>query len=98
MSKQVFSVVTANDLLGGHVVYLSPLGTWVPEVRDAELIPDIARARLRLEEVTDDASVVGVYLAEMLPGPDGPRPMHFREVFRAQGPSAHARVPEVRHV
>jgi len=30
---------------------------------------------------------VGVYLAEVQPGPNGPEPAHFREDFRRTGPS-----------
>jgi hypothetical protein len=31
--------------------------------------------------------VVGPYLADVKPAPEGPRPLHFREAFRAVGPS-----------
>jgi len=30
---------------------------------------------------------VGAYLADARPGPQGPEPVHFREVFRSRGPS-----------
>jgi len=31
--------------------------------------------------------IVGAYLADVRPGPDGPEPAHFREDFRRKGPS-----------
>ena len=31
--------------------------------------------------------MVGAYLADAQPGPDGPEPVHFREAFRTRGPS-----------
>ena len=43
--------------------------------------------------------VVGAYLADVRFGPDGPEPAHFREAFRAGGPTnrdhgkAHGRRP-----
>ena len=33
------------------------------------------------------SEAVGVYLADMAPTEDGPQPTHFREEFRATGPS-----------
>jgi hypothetical protein len=34
--------------------------------------------------------VVGPYLADARPGPNGPEPTHFREAFRTRGPSNYA--------
>jgi len=40
--------------------------------------------------------VVGIYLADMEPGADGtPQPVHFREAFRAKGPSNYAHGKQV---
>ncbi len=83
-------VITANHLLDGDVVYLDAQGGWVRDLRRADLVQDPADADLRLIEAAADPSVVGVYLADMLAGPDGPEPAHFRETFRARGPSNHA--------
>lgn len=49
---------------------------------------DEAHAQVRLVEASARHSeVVGVYLADMKPGADGPEPTHFREAFRRTGPS-----------
>lgn len=81
-------IVTANDLIDGDVVYLSADNHWVRHQRDAELLMDAEHtaARLRFAEA-QHAHVVGAYLADVNAGPSGPIPAHFREVFRARGPS-----------
>lgn len=90
--SSVFSpkIVTANDLVHGDVVYLSAEGQWVRQHKDAELLLDAAHAdaRLSLAE-TCQSQVVGAYLANAVEGTQGPSPVHFREVFRARGPSNH---------
>ena len=81
-------VVTANALLEGDVVYLAEDGTWVRRLEEAELIEDEAIAQLRLIDAQGQPGrVVGPYLADAKPGHDGPAPTHFREGFRATGPS-----------
>ena len=83
-------VVTANDLKHGDVVYLSADGHWVRQHSDAELLLDAAHASKRLGFAeTLKAQVVGAYLADAIQGTRGPSPVHFREVFRARGPSNH---------
>ena len=56
-----------------------------------------------VDTTIDEASlahVVGVYLADVRRGPNGPEPAHFREAFRATGPSnyAHGKQVDGRHV
>jgi hypothetical protein len=81
-------VVTGNDLRQGDVVYLAANGAWVRALQEAELIEDVAIADLRLlEAMAQGGDVVGVYLADARRGPNGPEPVHFREAFRARGPS-----------
>lgn len=80
-------VVTGNDLRLGDVVYRAASGQWVRALREAELIEDEAIADLALLEAMRGAEVVGIYLAEVRRGPNGPEPLHFREAFRARGPS-----------
>ena len=81
-------VVTGNDLRAGDVVYLAAHGGWVRALHDAELIEDVAIADLKLlEAMAQGGEVVGVYLADARRGPNGPEPVHFREAFRARGPS-----------
>jgi hypothetical protein len=81
-------VVTANALLTGEVIYLTADDRWTPHLHQAELIEDEAIADLRLLAASARQSeVVGPYLADAKAGPNGPEPVHFREAFRARGPS-----------
>lgn len=84
-------VVTASDLLEGDVIYLTAHDLWTRHLAEAELIEDEAHAQLRLLLAESQPNrVVGAYLAEVKPGPHGPEPIHFREAFRATGPSNYA--------
>ncbi|WP_296763335.1 DUF2849 domain-containing protein [Sediminimonas sp.] len=81
-------VVTANALVEGDVIYLTADDRWSRALHEAEVIEDEAHAQLRLLDAERQAhAVVGAYLAEVRPGPNGPEPAHFREAFRARGPS-----------
>jgi hypothetical protein len=81
-------VVTANDLRLGDVVYLTEADTWSRHHHEAELIEDEAHAQMRLlHAAAQKLVVVGAYLADARPGPNGPEPIHFREAFRTRGPS-----------
>lgn len=81
-------VVTANDLVLGDVVYLRADNSWTRHHGEAELIADevLAGSRLKSAE-TRRLEIVGAYLADARPGPNGPEPIHFREAFRTRGPS-----------
>ncbi len=81
------SIVTANHLVRGDVIYQTADDGWSRDHRRAELIEDEAHAQLRLLEAERHPDVVGAFLAEARPGPKGPEPMHFRDSFRATGPS-----------
>ncbi|WP_138472122.1 DUF2849 domain-containing protein [Poseidonocella sp. HB161398] len=84
-------VVTANDLIEGDVIYLTEQDQWTRHHNEAELIDDEAHAEIRLLFASGQhAKAVGVYLADAKAGPDGPEPVHFREAFRAKGPSNYA--------
>ncbi len=81
-------VVTANALLEGDVVYLTEDDRWSRHLHEAELIEDEAHATIRLLDAgRQEEEVVGAYLADARAGPRGPEPVHFREGFRARGPS-----------
>lgn len=81
-------IVTANDLLDGDVIYLTADDQWTRDLSKAELITDEAHGQLRLlHGEAQSAQVVGVYLADAVPGASGPEPVHFREEFRRTGPS-----------
>ena len=84
-------VVTANRLREGDVVYLTADDRWSLTHHDAELIDDEAHAQMRLLHAAGQKLlVVGAYLADAKPGPNGPEPTHFREEFRTRGPSNYA--------
>jgi hypothetical protein len=84
-------VVTGNDLHLGDVVYLTADDRWSRHHHEAELIEDEAIADIRLIDASrQTGAVVGAYLAEARPGPRGPEPVHFREAFRARGPSNYS--------
>lgn len=82
------SVVTANDLFEGDVVYLTASGAWTRRLRDSQLFADEESAQdaLAAAQAQPDR-LVGAYLAPARKGSDGPQPEHFREAFRARGPS-----------
>ena len=81
-------VVTANRLREGDVVYLTADDHWSPLHHEAELIEDEAHAQMRLLHASaQKLTIVGAYLADARPGPQGPEPTHFREEFRTRGPS-----------
>ena len=81
-------VITANALIEGDVVYLTANDRWTRHMAKADLITDEADAQLRqLQAEGQSELVVGVYLADAIPGPNGPEPAHFREEFRRTGPS-----------
>lgn len=84
-------VVTGSDLLMGDVIYLTVNDTWTRQLAKAEILTDEAHAQLRLvDAITQQDRVVGAYLADVAPGPAGPVTTHFREEFRATGPSNYA--------
>lgn len=84
-------VVTANRLLEGDNVWLTDDDRWSTDIRDAELIEDEAHATIRLLFAQAQAGiVVAPYLADAKAGENGPEPTHFREAFRAKGPSNYA--------
>lgn len=89
MSRQFTpKIVTANALLEGDVVYLTTDDRWSRAHQEAELIEDEAHAQIRLLDAqARQSEVVGAYLADAKTGPAGPEPVHFREAFRATGPS-----------
>ena len=83
-------VVTGNALLEGDVIYLTEDDGWTRHLSEAAVLTDEADAELRLLEAQRrQAEIVGAYLADVVPGPDGPEPAHFREDFRRRGPSNH---------
>jgi Protein of unknown function (DUF2849) len=100
---RIFSakVVSASDLLLGDVIYQTADDRWSRDLSQAEIITDEAHAQLRLLHADrQTGTVVGAYLADVTPTPDGPTPAHFREEFRRTGPSnyAHGKQESLHHV
>ena len=88
-------VVTANDLLKGDVIYQTATG-WTRRLSEAEVLTDEADADLRLVEASQQTDVVvGAYLADVKVEDGTPVPTHFREDFRATGPSNYAHGKQV---
>lgn len=81
-------IVTANDLIEGDVIYLTEDGGWTRKHAEAALftIPEEADERLSYA-AAQTHKTVGAYLADAVAGEAGPVPTHFREEFRAVGPS-----------
>ncbi|MCH2095945.1 MAG: DUF2849 domain-containing protein [Rhodobacteraceae bacterium] len=81
-------VITANALLEGDVIYLTADDQWTRRLDEAEVLTDEAHAQIKLLDASArNQEAVGVYLADMAPGQNGPEPRHFREAFRRTGPS-----------
>ena len=88
-------VVTANHLLAGDVIYQTADG-WTRTLGEAEVLTDEADADLRLIEASQQVDeVVGAYLADVAVEEGKPVPTHFRETFRATGPSNYAHGKQV---
>ncbi|MGC1261214.1 DUF2849 domain-containing protein [Jannaschia helgolandensis] len=83
-------VVTANLLREGDVVYLTEDDRWVASLTEAEVLTDEAHAQMRLVDADKPSVVVGTYLADVRVTESGPVPTHFREDFRATGPTNYA--------
>ncbi|MEM6940615.1 MAG: DUF2849 domain-containing protein [Pseudomonadota bacterium] len=80
-------IVTANALLEGDVVYQTATG-WSRDFAAAEVLTELETAQARLAHAQIQAGqIVGAYLADVTLDAADHRPGHFREVFRARGPS-----------
>ncbi|MGB0959803.1 MAG: DUF2849 domain-containing protein [Halocynthiibacter sp.] len=81
-------VITANDLLSGEVMYFGATGIWVEHLHDAAVFlteEDQNAALLKANSSSRD--MVGVYPIDVIKSENGARAVHFRERFRAQGPT-----------
>ncbi len=72
-------IVTSNHLIKGDSIYLTRSGTWSRCAADAVLLLDATDAAAHLAQANRQTDIhVGAYLADA---------SHFRESFRAVGPS-----------
>jgi hypothetical protein len=85
------SVVTANLLETGDVVYLGPAGKWLRDLGDAEVANDKAELA-QLDEIAQRAvaarEVTAVYAMDVSTANGRPTPLSVREKIRAaHGPT-----------
>lgn len=81
-------VVTANMLVAGDVAYLTAQNQWSTSITQAEVLTTVETAAARLEFAKQSPNeIVGVYLTAVKLENNRPVPTHFREEFRARGPS-----------
>lgn len=87
MKPQSNWILTANDLLMGDVIYLSNSNTWTRTLNEAQVFVDEETANDALHVAGKDISLLEPYLAKVNASSGTPDPAHFREDFRATGPS-----------
>ncbi|KAA8389540.1 DUF2849 domain-containing protein [Acetobacter tropicalis] len=85
------SVITANRLLDGRIVWLAADGQWSPHIRNAHVYSnvEIEDALKKQTASAQDNELVGVYGVQVSLSPTGPVPVTSRECIRAGGPSVH---------
>ena len=82
------TVVTANDLRTGAVVYLGRERTWVRSLADAAVAEDpaaLAALSAVAQEALARAEVVAVYAMDVRTGAHHTEPVSVRETIRAAG-------------
>lgn len=85
------SVVTANRLLDGRIVWLGADGEWKTLIQDAEpyansAIEDVLK---RCNAHAQQEALVGIYGVQVTRTASGLRPVTSRERIRAAGPTVH---------
>lgn len=82
-------VITANALLSGHAVWLTPDDRWSADITEAEVFHDEAVAEDRLIFAgARQSEIAGAYLADIEPDGVAKAPAHLRERIRVSGPSS----------
>jgi hypothetical protein len=87
-------VVTANDLRSGDVVYLTKASGWTRRIADAAVVANAEAGAALLAEAEAQAKrniVVAPYLIPVDAGLMPPKPIQYREILRAEGPSTETR-------
>ncbi|KON65988.1 hypothetical protein KOEU_06780 [Komagataeibacter europaeus] len=84
------SVITANRLLDGRIVWLTPQG-WSEHIGHARVFDnaDIEDAIRQAKAAPDARRLVGIYGVQLDPSAAGLSPLTVRERIRAFGPSVH---------
>ena len=79
---------SSNDLLEGHVLYLSSDAQWTPDRRSAHVSTDTEELAALAEKASAHRQVIDVDFIEVTTDKDGsPRPVALREVIRDRGPT-----------
>jgi hypothetical protein len=89
-------VVTANHLLSGDVVYLTKASSWSRRIHDAAVVANVEAGAALLAEAETQAKqniVVAPYLIPVDASVTPPKPIQYREVLRAEGPSTEKSRP-----
>jgi Protein of unknown function (DUF2849) len=82
------SVVTANNLRSGLVVYLGPAGDWVAKLADAAIAADpdgLQHLEARALAAVERSEVTAVYAMDVRVIAGTPEPVSVRERIRASG-------------
>lgn len=84
------SVITANRLLDGRIVWLTATG-WSEAISHAHIIDnaDVEATIKQCRAAPDARQVVGIYGVQLDPAAAGITPLTVRERIRAFGPSVH---------
>lgn len=82
------TVITANRLLDGVVIWLTPAHRWSTHLDDAAVVTtaDAALTLLNLANA-DEATAVGAYPARVTLDQGTPHPLPLRERIRVGGPT-----------
>lgn len=87
-------IVTANDLLSGDVVYLTVTAVWTRRIGEAAVVANVEAGAALLAEAEAQVKkniVVAPYLIPVDASLSPPKPIQYREVLRAEGPSTERR-------
>lgn len=85
-------VATANRLLDGHVVYMGTDGGWSDWIEQSRIVvtKEAGAELMKVAQVSADKGiVVDPYLVDVVQENGALRPLRYREVLRANGPSIH---------
>ena len=85
-----YQMITANRLKDGAVVYLDAHKEWTRQVNQGEALKNAtAESRMPIaQQAVDDQIVVAPYLIEVQIADDRITPIRYREIIRADGPTA----------
>ncbi len=83
------SVLTANNLLNGRVVWLDKTGQWRYSIAHAQIFPNHEMKEVLAHQATKTSldEVIGVYGVQIKLSSLGPEPITIRERIRAFGPN-----------